>query len=282
MAESLQIIAEIGINHNADINIAKSLIALASNFGATHVKFQKKTPELCVPKNQWDNKVKTPFGYPMKYIDYKKKMEFGIQEFDIIDNYCKKLGIEWFSSIWDKKSLHFMMRYDPPYIKIPSACITDLHLLQLVKFTGRDVIMSTGMSTKDDIDTAVEILGDNLKCLMHTTSSYPTPNEQMNMMKINTLQGLYGEKYDIGFSNHCADLIYIVQAYLMGCDMLEFHVTLDRTMPGTDQWASIGPLGFNKIMKHLNNIKIGMGDGTLSIQDSEIPIIKKLRKKDDN
>ncbi len=260
------------------MEIVKNLISLASNNGANYVKFQKKNPELCVPKSQWNIQKETPWGYPMKYIDYKKKMEFGKRESDEIDEYCKKLDIEWFASCWDIESLKFICNYDVPFIKIASPCITDIELLKEAKKSGKKLILSTGMSTKEEISKAVNILGTNLKYILHTTSSYPTPNEEMNMSKLLTLKKLYGKYFNIGFSNHCADLIYIVQAYILGATMLEFHITLDRTLPGTDQWASIGPTGFKKIMNHINNVAKGWGDGEICIQKSEYPIIDKLRK----
>jgi len=272
------IVAEIGINHNGDIKIAKNLIALASNYGADYVKFQKKTPDICVPDLQKDKIVDTVFGYPMKYIDYKKKMEFEEKEYDEIDCYCKKLGMKWFASIWDLPSLEFIKRYNPPFVKLPSASITDINILRAVKYSSIPVIMSTGMSTRKQIKNTVNEISDNLKYILHTTSSYPTPNNEMNMKSIDTLKRLYGKKYKIGFSNHCADLIYTVQAYAMGAEMIEFHITLDRTMKGTDQWASIGPVGFRKIMNHINNIYKGWGDGKLCVQNSEYPVMKKLRR----
>jgi len=265
MREKPIIVAEIGINHNGDIKLAKSLIALAANYGADYVKFQKKTPELCVPDDQKNIRKATIFG-PMRYIDYKRRMEFGKEEYYEIDEYCKKLGIKWFASAWDIPSVDFLMKYDIPFIKIASASITDLELLKKVKSTGVPVIISTGMSTKKEIDRAIDILGDNLKYILHTVSSYPTPNNEMNMLAIDTLKRLYGDRYKIGFSNHCIDLIYIVQAYVMGAEMLEFHITIDRNMPGTDQYASIGPTGFDKVMKHINNIYIGWGDGKLKVE----------------
>lgn len=274
---NLLIVAEIGINHNGDMKIAKSLIALAKNFGATHVKFQKKTPDLCVPEKQKNVTYPTIFG-PMKYIDYKKKMEFGKEEYDEINEYCKKLEIEWFASAWDIPSLEFLTEYNVPYIKIPSACITDLKLLKKAKETGTPLIVSTGMSTRAQIEKAIEVLGDSIKYLLHTTSSYPTPNEDMNMRKILTLRELYGDKYKIGFSNHCIDLIYTVQAYILGATLLEFHITLDRNMGGTDQSSSMGPTGFDRIMKHVNNIAMGFGDGKLDVKHSEVSILNKLRK----
>ena len=219
----------------------------------------------------------TAFG-PMNYIDYKKKIEFSKEEYDEIDKYCNMHKIQWFASAWDVESVNFLSQYKLPFIKIASPSVTDIELINKIKSTSKSVIMSTGMSTKEEIDKSIGILDGNLKYILHTTSSYPTPNNEMNMRAIKTLQTLYGNKYKIGFSNHCIDLIYIVQSYIMGAEMIEFHITLDRNLPGTDQFASIGPIGFDKIMKHINNIYVGWGDGTLKVQDSEIPIKKKLRR----
>jgi N-acetylneuraminate synthase len=272
-----KIVAEIGINHNGDMAITKSLIAIAKNFGADYVKFQKKNPDICVPESEKDIIKNTIFG-PMKYIDYKKKMEFGKTEFDEIDRYCALLNIQWFASVWDIDSLNFIKDYNPPFIKIASASITDIELLKEIQKSNIPVILSTGMSDKFIIDGAIEILGNNIQYLLHTTSSYPTPSKEMNMNKINTLKKEYGDRFKIGYSNHSEDIIFIVQSYIMGVDMIEFHVTLDRNMNGTDQRSSIGPMGFNRIIKHINNIEEGWGTGEFKLQNSEIDIVKKLRR----
>jgi N-acetylneuraminate synthase len=270
------IVAEIGINHNGSLAMAKNLIALASNYGAQYVKFQKRNPEVCVPESEKHKRSNTVFG-PMEYIEYKRKIEFWKKEYDEIDAYCKKLNIEWFASVWDTDSVRFLDDYLLPFLKVPSACITDTRLLESIKKTDSGVILSTGMSTEKQIDEAFKILGDKIKYLLHTTSSYPTPNEEMNMNKILTLQNRYGNRCKIGFSNHCIDVIYLVQAYVMGAELLEFHITLDRNLPGTDQYASIGPTGFDRIIKHIKNINVGWGTGKMEVQPSEEPICNKLR-----
>jgi len=275
--KNAKIVAEIGINHNGDINIAKSLASLAKNFGADYIKLQKKNPDICVPENEKNIEKPTIFG-PMKYIDYKKRMEFNEEKYNEFDRYCTLNDIPWFTSVWDVTSVNFIDKYNPDFIKIPSACITDKSLLTVSKDTNIPIIISRGMSTKEELDIAIEILGDNLKYILHTTSSYPCPNEEMNMNALKTLKDIYGYKYKIGFSNHCSDIIYIIQAYVMGAEMLEFHITLDRNMGGTDQIASIGPTGFKRIIDHLKNIDKGFGDGMLEVQKSEYPIREKLRK----
>jgi len=272
------VIAEIGINHNGSLDMAKLLIDLAKMNRADAVKFQKRTPELCVPKDQWNILRDTPFGPgPLKYIDYKRKIEFGKKEFDEIDGYCNIKDINWFASVWDKESMKFISNYDVPFIKIPSACLTDIELLNEIKEYDYPIIISTGMSTKKHIDYAVKILNHKIHCIMHCVSSYPTPDNEMNMYKIKHLKEEYPD-YMIGFSNHSMKLIYIAQAYIMGAEFLEFHITIDRSMKGTDHKASIGPRGFEKIMRYLDSIYKAWGDGVFNVMDSEKPIIKKLRK----
>lgn len=270
-------VAEIGINHNGDINIARSLIALAANFGTNYVKFQKKTPEICVPKLQRNVMKVTRWGH-ITYLDYKKKMEFGKEEYDKIDSYCKELNIKWFASAWDYKSVDFLTQYDIPYLKVASACITDFKLLERIKSYDIPVILSTGMSTKEQIDKALDFLGNQVEYLLHCTSTYPAPDEDMKMKSLLTLREIYGNRCKIGFSNHSEKIIYTVQAYVMGAEMLEFHITLDRNMEGSDQAASIGPMGFDRIMKHINSIYAGWGDGEIKCLESEIPVMNKLRR----
>ena len=272
------IVPEIGINHNGDIRIAKSLISLVSNLGLNYIKFQKKTPDLCVPETQKDIIKDTIFG-PMKYIDYKKKMEFGKEEYDEIDRYCTLIKMRWFASCWDEPSVEFISKYeDIPFIKIPSACITDLNLLQKIRNTDIPTILSTGMSTENEINDAISILDGKLQYILHTTSSYPTPFSEMNMNKIYTLKKLYGDRYKIGFSNHSPAIIFSVMSYVMGAEMIEFHITLDRHMNGTDQSSSIGPTGFIRILNHIDNISRGFGNGNIELQPSELEIKEKLRK----
>jgi len=274
------IVAEIGINHNGDLTMAKNMIALAKNFGADFVKFQTRTPELCVPEHLKATTKNTIFG-PMNYLEYRRRLEFDEGQYAKIDTYCRLLGIPWYSSPWDEKSLELITKFDLPYIKVASACLNDIPLLDKIRRTGIMTIISTGMSDKVQIDRAIEVLGGRLTYILHTTSSYPTPVEEMNMNKILSLKRLYGDKYKIGFSSHCEHIIFIVQAYVMGAEMLEFHITMDRNLPGSDQAASIGPTGFDRIIKHLANIRGGWGDGELKLQGSEIPVQKKLRRVQD-
>ena len=272
------IIGEIGINHNGSLELAKLMIDFCKMNNLNAVKFQKRNPRICVPKDQWNIYKDTPFG-EMKYIEYKERIEFGKREFDEINRYCKQKNIEWFSSVWDCDSVKFIAEnYNTPFLKVPSACITDKQLLHCISDYDIPVILSTGMSTMKEIDTALDIIGDKTEYILHCVSSYPTPDDEMNMLKINTLKEQYGMKYKIGFSNHSVKLIYLIQAYIMGAEALEFHVTLDRSFKGTDHQSSIGPRGLEVLMRHIESVKSGWGNGELQYQESELPIIKKLRK----
>ena len=242
------IVAEIGINHNGDINTARSLIALAAIFGANYVKFHQKKPTI-YSQYYCRNVIKVTRWGHITYLDYKKKMEFGKEEYDKIDSYCKELNIKWFASAWDYESVDFLTQYDIPYLKVASACITDFELLERIKFYDIPVILSTGMSTKEQVDKALDYLGNQVEYLLHCTSTYPSPDEDMNMKGLLTLKEIYGNRCKIGFSNHSEKIIYTVQAYVMGAEMLEFHITLDRNMEGSDQAASIGPVGFDRIFE---------------------------------
>ncbi len=268
-------IAEIGINHNGDIDKAKKLIDLAVMAGCNAVKFQKREPDLCVPEHQKSKMRETPWGY-ISYIDYKHKIEFGKKEYDEIDRYCKEKKIDWFASCWDKPSVDFILDYSPPCFKIPSASLTDIELIQYQKNVGIPVILSTGMSSTEEIDNTISSIGlDNL-IVMHSTSTYPCPSEELNLKMINTLM----EKYDvpIGYSGHEEGLPTTVAAVALGACIIERHITLDRAMWGTDQAASIAPIGLIRLMKHIREIELALGDGVKKVYESEIKIREKLRK----
>jgi len=271
------LVGEIGINHNGSVELAKLSIGLAKTFGLDAVKFQKRTPRECVPKEQWNIFKDTPFG-EMKYIDYKERIEFCKWQYDEIDSHCRQNSIQWFASVWDKASVDFMMDYDVPFLKIPSACITDFELLEHISDYDVKLILSTGMSTKKNIDDALNIIGGQTEYLLHCVSSYPTPDSQMNMLKLKALKEEYGNKYKIGFSNHSVKIIYSVQAYVMGAEMLEFHITLDRSFKGTDHQASFGPRGLEVLTNHIKSIADGWGSGKMELQESELPMARKLRK----
>jgi len=228
------IVAEIGINHNGDLDIAKDIILSAKNTGADAVKFQKRTPEVCVPKEQRDIMRETPWGY-ITYMEYRERIEFGEADYREIDLYCKEIGIDWFVSVWDELSVDFIEKFDPLCYKLPSASLTDHKLLLKVRDTGRPMIISTGMSTIEQIEAAVKVIGLKILVILHSTSSYPCNPDELNLMVIPTLK----EKYDcpIGYSGHEVGLIPSVIAVGLGANMVERHFTLDRAMWGGDQSA---------------------------------------------
>ena len=270
----MKIIAEIGINHNGDIEIAKKLIHVCAMAGVDVVKFQKRNPDVCVPDSEKNKMRETPWG-EMTYLEYKYRIEFGLNEYLTIDALCKTLGIQWTASVWDIDSLTFMQQFDVPFLKIPSAHLTNKKLLSECALTGIPVMLSTGMADMNMIDEAME------QCLyvsgiFHCVSTYPSlPNEQ-NMKCISTLKEKY-PNIPIGFSNHHPGLTFLTIAPAFGAEILEFHVTLDRAMWGTDQAASIEPDGIFKLMKRLRDIEQAVGDGNKRIMEREIPILKKLR-----
>lgn len=269
------IIAEIGINHNGRVEIAKELIKAACDAGVDAVKFQKRTPELCVPEHQKGQMRDTPWGY-ITYLDYRYKVEFEQDEYKQIDAYCKTLGIDWLASAWDTESLAFINTFDPPAHKIPSALLTDHTLLRAVKATGKPAILSTGMSTMDEIRQAVDILGVDNLVICHTTSSYPCPPEELNLKMIQTL----GQNFacPIGYSGHEVGLVTSVIAVGLGASLVERHVTLDRAMWGSDQAASVEPQGIRTLVKYIRVTEKALGDGQKKVYDSEQDILRKLRK----
>ena len=272
----VEIIAEIGINHNGYVPTAFSLIDAAIDAGCNYVKFQKRTPEFAVPKNQWGKLKDTPWG-EMTYIEYKRKMEFRESDYHTIHLYCKAGGIKWFASVWDTPSVDFMdtFRVDRgmPYLKIPSACLTNDSLLKRVKETDKEIILSTGMSTIEEIDHAVGILGNPI--LMHCTSTYPTKPEELNLLMIPELKKRYGLK--VGYSGHEVGLSTTVNAVALGAELVERHITLDRSMWGTDQSASVEPQGLKRLVRDIRKLEVALGDGIKKVYDSELPIKEKLR-----
>lgn len=269
------IIAEIGINHNGSVEIAKELIRSASDAGVDAVKFQKRTPELCVPEHQKGQMRDTPWGY-ISYLDYRYKVEFEQDEYNEIDAYCKALDIDWLASSWDLDSLEFIDRFDPPAHKIPSALLTDHQLLRAIKDTGRTAILSTGMSTMDEIHQAVEILGQENLLICHTTSSYPCPPEELNLKMIPTLKISFD--CPIGYSGHEVGLVPSALAVAVGACLVERHVTLDRAMWGSDQAASVEPQGIRTLVKYIRVTEKAMGDGQKKVYESERSSLSKLRK----
>lgn len=273
--EPTYIIAEIGINHNGSIQIAKDLIRASADAGVDAVKFQKRTPELCVPDHQKDQMRDTPWGY-ISYLDYRYKVEFGKEEFDQIDAYCKSLGVDWLASCWDAQSLSFIDSYNPPAHKVPSALLTDHQLLREIKEMGRPVILSTGMSTMEEINEAVEILGPDNLLICHSTSSYPCPPEELNLKMIQTLRRSFN--CPVGYSGHEVGLVPSAVAVALGACLVERHVTLDRAMWGSDQAASVEPHGIRTLVKYIRVIEKSLGDGQKKVYESEQSTLMKLRR----
>lgn len=269
------IIGEIGINHNGDLQVAKSLMLAAKKAGADAVKFQKRTPEICVPLEQQSQMRDTPWGY-ITYLDYRYKVEFDQEAYQEIDRYAKELGIDWFASSWDVPSLEFMERFDPPTHKIPSALLTDKELLRAHRDTGKPLILSTGMSTMDQIREAVDILGEENLILCHTTSSYPCPPEELNLRMIQTLKENFS--CPIGYSGHEVGLVPTAIAVALGACLVERHITLDRAMWGSDQSASVEPQGLASLVKYVRVTEKSLGDGVKQVYDSEQSSINKLRR----
>ncbi|MBS1594504.1 MAG: N-acetylneuraminate synthase family protein [Bacteroidetes bacterium] len=270
------IIAEIGLNHNGSLDIALQLIDEAVKAGCDAVKFQKRTPEVCTPKDQWDVMRETPWG-TMRYIDYRYKVEFGKDEYKTIDDYCTKKGIIWFASCWDEESVDFLEQFKPALYKAASAALTDMPLLQKKKDTGKPLIISTGMSTMDEITTAVDHIGTENLLIAHSTSSYPAPISELNLRMINTLQSKYPD-VPIGYSGHETGLATTLAAVAMGATFIERHFTLDRAMWGSDQAASVEPVGMAKLVKDIRDIEAAMGDGVKKVYDSELGPRAKLRR----
>lgn len=270
------VIAEIGINHNGSVDLAKKLIDGAASAGCDAVKFQKRTPEICVPRDQWNVERDTPWGR-MTYIDYRHKIEFGAAKFDEIDRHCRQRGILWFASCWDEESVDFMAQFDPPCYKVASASITDISLLRKYKSTGRPIIMSTGMSTFGEIERAVGAVGTRRLLLAHSTSSYPCPLEEVNLRMLSTLKAHWPE-VPIGYSGHEAGLAPTWAAVAMGATFVERHITLDRAMWGTDQAASVEIGGLVRLVSNIRDIERSMGDGIKRIQAGETRAREKLRR----
>ena len=271
----VELIAEIGINHNGSVEIAKKLIDVAYSAGCHYVKFQKRTIETVYSKEELDAQRESPWGKTNR--EQKLGLEFEKGEYDAISEYCKG-RIGWFASPWDVESTWFLGKYkECAFIKIPSALITNFKILDTALLTMKPIIISTGMSTMTEIDNAVKFLGPNLYCIMHCTSTYPSKPEELNLNVIKTLKELYPD-VKIGFSNHNPGLIYMPVSVALGAEMVEFHITLDRSMYGSDQSSSIEPEGVYHLSKWVAGVEKSMGDGIKKVYDSEIPIIKKLRR----
>lgn len=271
------IIAEIGINHNGDIELAKRLISMAVAAGCDAVKFQKRTPELCVPAAQRNTMRETPWGY-ISYMDYRQKVEFGLPEYQEIAAYCGKLGIIWFASCWDDPSVDFIQEFDAPCYKVASATLNDDNLLRHTRKTGKPVLLSTGMSTLADVDHAVETLGTADLALLHAVSTYPAEYSELNLRAIKTFKDRY--KVPVGYSGHETGIASTVAAVALGACVVERHITMDRAMWGSDQAASLEPNGITRLVRDIRLVEKSMGTGEKKILDREIPMIARLRRKD--
>nr|PZN41860.1 MAG: N-acetylneuraminate synthase [Actinomycetota bacterium] len=269
------VVGEIGINHNGDLDIARRLIDVAAAAGCQAVKFQKRTPEICVPPDQRDRIRQTPWG-EMTYLEYRRRVEFGEAEYRQIAAYCAERGIDWFASPWDVPSVEFLERLDVIAHKVASASVTDHELLRAIAATGKPVILSTGMSTLEEIDAAVEILGTSRLVILHATSTYPLPPEEANLRTILTLRERYG--VPVGYSGHERGLQISLAAVTLGAVMLERHITLDRTMWGSDQAASLEPAGLEHLVRDVRIIETALGDGVKRIYPGELAPKARLRR----
>ena len=272
--EPAYVVAEIGINHNGDLGLARKLIAAAAAAGCDAVKFQKRTVDVVYSAEELARPRESPFGETNG--DLKRGLEFGTDEFAAIDEYCRVLGIAWFLSCWDEASVDFAEQFDPPCYKIASASLTDDDLLRHHRKQGRPVILSTGMSDLDEIDHAVEVLGTDDLVILHATSTYPSAPEELNLSVIPALRERYG--VPIGYSGHEAGLATTLAARVLGACMIERHITLDRAMWGSDQAASVEPLGFQRMVRDIRAVESALGDGEKVVYDTEIPIREKLRR----
>jgi N-acetylneuraminate synthase len=268
------VIAEIGINHNGSLETAKRMIAVAKALGCDAVKFQKRNPEKCVPADQRERMRETPWGY-ITYMEYRYRVELGEDDFRQIDQYCRDHGITWFVSCWDTDSVDFIRTFHTPCIKIPSACLTDRELLEHCRGTGVPLILSTGMSTLDQIDEALSVLGTDRLLLAHCTSTYPCLNEEINLRMIPKLRERY--PCPVGYSGHEVGLATSVAAVALGASFVERHITLDRAMWGSDQSASVEPIGLGRLIKDIRTIETALGDGIKKVYESELKAASRLR-----
>lgn len=273
--QKVYLIGEIGINHNGSIDNALKLIKIAKDSGFDAVKFQKRTPEICVPEEQKNILRDTPWG-KITYLEYKNKIEFNEQEYSKIDSFCKEIGIDWFASVWDKNSVDFIENFNPICYKIASASITDHKLINHIKSKKRPIILSTGMSTLEQIDSAINLLINSDLLVAHSTSAYPCNYEELNLNMIKTLMERF-KGIPIGYSGHEKGISTSVSAVAIGACHIERHITLNRTMWGTDHAASLEKRGMELLCRDIRNLEIALGDGVKKVYDSEKPIIEKLR-----
>jgi N-acetylneuraminate synthase len=270
------VIAEIGINHNGEIDVAKKLIDVAVSAKCGAVKFQKRTIDVVYSAEELARPRESPFGETNG--DLKYGLEFGQEDYEQIDRYCKQVGIDWFASCWDEQSIDFIAQFDVPCYKIASASLTDDGLLRHTRSKGRPVMLSTGMSTLEQIDHAVEVLGKEDLVVLHSTSTYPALYEELNLRVIPALRQRYA--LPVGYSGHETGLSTSIASVALGACVVERHITLDRSMWGSDQAASIEPQGFVRLVRDIRLVETAMGDGVKRVVEREVPIMKKLRRVD--
>ncbi|MEW6506436.1 MAG: N-acetylneuraminate synthase family protein [Bacteroidota bacterium] len=274
--EPVYIIAEIGINHNGSIALAEKMIDGAVFAGCDAVKFQKRTPELCVPKDQMNIERETPWGR-MSYINYRRKVEFDFDQYSEINEYCHQKGIDWFASPWDEEALEFLEQFNPVLYKVASASLTDFPLLKKMHATGKPIMLSTGMSSMEEIENAVKVLGRDNLLIAQSTSTYPCALNELNLKVIQTFKQKFPE-VPIGYSGHETGLAPTLAAVALGATFIERHITLDRAMWGTDQAASVEIGGMFRLVKDIRDIEKALGDGIKKVYESEQKSIQKLRR----
>jgi N-acetylneuraminate synthase len=268
------VIAEIGINHNGDLDLARRLVSAAHAAGCDAVKFQKRTVDVVYTADELAKPRESPFGETNG--DLKRGLELGQAEYEAIDEHCRTLGIDWFASCWDAASVDFIAPFGPPAWKIASASLTDHDLLRHHRSFGKPVILSTGMSTLEEADAAIEALGREELVVLHSTSTYPSKVEELNLAAMATLAERY--QVPVGYSGHEVGLAPSLAAAAMGACVVERHLTLDRAMWGSDQAASVEPQGMHRLVRDIRTVEAARGDGVKRVYDSEIPVREKLRR----
>ncbi len=270
------VIAEIGINHNGNLEVAKQMIDAAVHAGADAIKLQKRTPEVCTPPEQQKQMRETPWGY-ITYLEYRHKVEFSAEQYHEIDRHCREMGIAWMVSVWDEPSVEFMEKFDTPAYKIPSASLTDFNLIRKARATGKPLILSSGMSTMEQIKKGVGSAGEKELVLMHCTSTYPCEPEELNLKMVETLRREFPD-LPIGYSGHEVGLVPSAIAVALGACIVERHFTLDRAMWGSDQAASVEPGGFERLVKYIRVTEASLGDGVKKVYESEKTSMSRLRR----
>ena len=268
------IVAEIGINHNGSVEQAIKLIAAAKEAGCNAVKFQKRTVDVVYSAEELAKPRESLFGHTNG--DLKRGLEFGQKEYETIDDYCQSVGMTWFASCWDKRAVYFIQDFDPPYYKIASASLTDDDLLRFIRAPGEPIILSTGMSTLEQIDHAVDVLGKDDLILLHCCSAYPAYNNELNLRAIPALRERYG--VPVGYSGHELSTASTVAAVALGACMVERHITLSRELWGSDQSASLEPSELNELVRDIRFVESALGDGVKRVMEREIPVMQKLRR----